>query len=649
MKDKKLRREESFFGLHFDFHASDKTESIGEETTYESIAKIIDAVEPDFIQCDCKGHPGFSSYPTKVGNMASGVKADALKIWRKVTEDKNVALYVHYSGVHDYKAVADHKEWAATNADGTPHDKSTSLFGDYADKLLIPQLKELAGEYGIDGAWIDGECWGIVNNYSEKALAEFKAATGITEIPKSKTDKYYRQLCDFSREKFFDYLEHYTSEVKKEYPNFQIASNWAFTASHCPEPPRDCVDFISGDIVPVDTLNAVRFDAKYLPWQNRTWDLMGWSFGRCENTLNASDKSLPMMKQEASFVLSQGGGYQVYYFQNADGSPKMETLKTAPEIAKFCRERQAFCHKQKIKPGVAIFLSKEAMYDENMDYCFWFGDGMLDNVRIAGELLAKNQYNVNVVSEHHLDEDINRFPIIVVPEWKSVRNKKQLIEYAENGGKLIIMGAYLTRGFANELGVEFIDEEPSETQLAFKKNELYSSFGEGLILSKFEPKTAKVIANGYTSLRKEGIEYPIATVNKCGKGEIVGIYLDFLRSYRKARSVGIIDFVGDVISIVYEPDVKVEGNRFVEVSVGEKEGKTIINLVNSFGGLESQDLSTFDWLPEIKDIKVTVKTDKKPNRVTLQPSNTELPFNFDGEKLTLTVEKLEYYEMIIIE
>lgn len=57
---------ERFFGLHFDFHAGSNNR-IGYRTEKEDIKAYIKAAKPDFIQCDCKGHPGYSSYPTKAG------------------------------------------------------------------------------------------------------------------------------------------------------------------------------------------------------------------------------------------------------------------------------------------------------------------------------------------------------------------------------------------------------------------------------------------------------------------------------------------------------------------------------------------------------------------------------------------------------
>jgi len=58
------------------------------------------------------------------------------------------------------------------------------VFSSYVDELMIPQLKELRGDYGVDGVWIDGECWAVTPDYSERALQAFKQATGIAEVPR---------------------------------------------------------------------------------------------------------------------------------------------------------------------------------------------------------------------------------------------------------------------------------------------------------------------------------------------------------------------------------------------------------------------------------------------------------------------------------
>ena len=96
------RRSDSAFGLHFDFHASPAPGIVvGATLKEEDIREICQLIKPDFIQIDCKGHPGWASYPTECENPMPDFAFDTLALWRKVTKEEGVALYMHYSGVMD--------------------------------------------------------------------------------------------------------------------------------------------------------------------------------------------------------------------------------------------------------------------------------------------------------------------------------------------------------------------------------------------------------------------------------------------------------------------------------------------------------------------------------------------------------------------
>ena len=123
----RLKRADSFLGIHFDFHAGADCSEVGRRTTPEMVELVIDKVQPDYVQIDCKGHPGYSSYPTRVGNPAPGFVGDPLRVWRDATRRRGVALFMHYSGVWDRHAVATHPEWAAVRADGKPDENARSI------------------------------------------------------------------------------------------------------------------------------------------------------------------------------------------------------------------------------------------------------------------------------------------------------------------------------------------------------------------------------------------------------------------------------------------------------------------------------------------------------------------------------------------
>ena len=175
------KRKDSFFGIHCDFHGKPENGLQGKTLNEDEIRDVCRTLKPDFIQIDCKGHPGWTSYPSKLGNALPEFAIDTLEVWRRVTREENVALYLHYSGVYDKKYGAAHPKETVMNADGTRALDTTRALGKYADDLLIPQISELAEKYGIDGVWIDGECWKARLDYHPDTVAAFEKETVLRQ------------------------------------------------------------------------------------------------------------------------------------------------------------------------------------------------------------------------------------------------------------------------------------------------------------------------------------------------------------------------------------------------------------------------------------------------------------------------------------
>ncbi|WP_419193902.1 alpha-L-fucosidase [Novipirellula herctigrandis] len=445
----RMKRADAFLGIHFDFHAGDDCNSIGKRTTPQMVEMVIDKVNPDYIQIDCKGHRGYSSYPTKVGNPAPGFIGDPLRIWREVTRKRGIPLFMHYSGVWDYKAVADHPDWAAVDGNGKPNAKATSVFGPYADRLMIPQLRELAGEYGVDGAWVDGDCWGTTPDYSEATVQKFCAQTGAKSAPYKQSDPYWNEWMDFHREGFRNYLRHYVDELKASHPDFQVISNWAFS-DHMPEPVFANVAGLSGDFAPDNSVNSARFAGRCLENQGVPWDLMSWSFSRKNN----KQKPAVQLMQEASQVLAIGGGYQAYFKQDRDGAIRSPAeMDVMAEVAKFCRDRQAYCHRSVAVPQIALLYSTAGHYRASPSLFHWNGTNGVKVLRMALTEMLQNQYGVQILSEHHLRGHLSEWPVVVIPGWTFLEAdfRDELAAYAQSGGRLILIGTGPKKLFDKEL------------------------------------------------------------------------------------------------------------------------------------------------------------------------------------------------------
>ena len=88
-----------FFGIHYDLHANAKDTELGRELTAAHLRERLEATGPDWIQCDCKGHPGYTSWPTRVGSTSPGVVVDALRLHRDVTRAMGIRLGIDRKSV----------------------------------------------------------------------------------------------------------------------------------------------------------------------------------------------------------------------------------------------------------------------------------------------------------------------------------------------------------------------------------------------------------------------------------------------------------------------------------------------------------------------------------------------------------------------
>ena len=146
-----------YFGLHYDLHANKKDTELGTHCSPEELCPMLKKVGADFVQTDCKGHPGMTSWFTQVkdGTVSPGVVKDALAQWREATKRLGLPLHCHYSGIWDMAAARKHPEWAVVKAPGAdkPSEKMCPR-GPYLKKLLIPQLFEAIDRYGVDAIMI---------------------------------------------------------------------------------------------------------------------------------------------------------------------------------------------------------------------------------------------------------------------------------------------------------------------------------------------------------------------------------------------------------------------------------------------------------------------------------------------------------------
>jgi len=645
----RLERGDSFFGLHFDFHAGPDCTEIGKNVTPRMVEKIIKAVGPDYIQCDCKGHRGIASYPTKLGNAAPGFVRDQLRIWRKATAKHGVALYMHYSGLVDREAVRRHPSWAIINEDGKRDEGNTSFFSPYLDKLLIPQFKELIDEYGIDGAWVDGEAWAVKPDYGAKSVEAFRKATGCKKIPTKPGDPHWHRWMAFHRELFRRHVAHYIDALHEHEPEFQITSNWLYS-SYMPEPATIGADFISGDYSATDSLRTGRWQGRCMTRQGKPWDLMAWSFlAHREKKPCWTTKTIPQLQQEAAITISLGGGFQVYCGQRRDGSAPEWSTKLLAETAAFCRARQQFCHKAEAVPQVALLYAGEARY---RGLATPFGHWSDPRPPIAGVLhnLLDSQYSVEVLCEHHLTGRMQEYPIIVVPEWNYLERpfKRELVEYVRAGGSLLLIGPESVGLFKKELGISLRGKAEKRKQWIEHDGWLGALDTESQFVTL--KKGTKPFGRLYLKNDLASQWETAAGIRRLGRGRIAGVFVGLGERYLNARTAAARGFLDALVRQLFaDPIVEVKGSHYVDVIVNRKGGKLCVNLINTSGPHSDPNVYTFDEIQPVGPLDITIRADARPKNVVVEPGHRRLRYRYEKGEITFRLPRVRIHDIVVVE
>lgn len=630
-------RANSAFGIHFDFHARPGM-TVADIYRPDICAKMLDEVKPDYMQVDTKGHAGLSSYPTKVGYQADKIEYDILRMWRDLTAERGIALYGHHSGLFDQRVAKEHPDWAIVGEDGTVSTGFISMFSPYCDEILIPQLKELAS-YGLDGAWVDGECWGAGADWSPAAVHAYKAATG-KDAPKS-DDPEIVHYFDFLRQRFRDYVTHYVTEVKKEYPDFQITSNWIYSA-YMPEKMTVPVDYLSGDYSSQNSVNSVRYLGRIFAAHDHPWDLMAWGQNTvpCNwTTLNRQNKDTVQLCQEAAANIVLGGGFEFFDILYGNGSLVQEwCIDTWKQVGEFVRAREPWNFQSKAVPEIAVIYHK--------NYSTLKGTSLFNASCPCGQAWTNALQNAGFSSQVLFDDSLEKladYKVVVFPEAPDAPASlvEAVKDYVRNGGKVIV-DLQAAKYFSDIFQLP----APIETELVFAD-------GDGRLASILtdycdtEPEADDLVyyhANYYQAT-------PYAACKKVsyGNGSFLFQMFSVGPQYKDNQSAPMHTYLRNLLKRADFTPLARASSSYVDVVCATKDGKLLVNLLNTAGPHAVTQCRSFNEIPPLYNVTVEIQLSQAPRSVMLEPEHKPCPYTYNGKTLTLTVERLDIHSILVIE
>jgi hypothetical protein len=265
-------------------------------------------------------------------------------------------------------------------------------------------------------------------------------------------------------------------------------------------------------------------------------------------------------------------------------------------------------------------------------------------------MIADSRLPVDILMDHHLKERIQKYPLLILPEWEHVAPdiRNELVEYVKNGGNLIVIGAKSVRDFSKELSVEL--SEP-----LIKDDIIFVGLKGEIVKMKTNSQPFKSYKNAVTlGIRLTADDWRfttedhIATVTQYGKGKIAGIFVDIGNNYNRHQNSLFRHLIGKVVSSMvpsFLSEIKsCDGNLHQVVS--RKNNSIYIHLINANGPHNNPNVLIYDDVTPLRNIKLELSLDKKPTGIKLQPANTAIPFTYKNGKAILTVQEVPIYSIV---
>lgn len=644
-----------FFGIHYDLHANLNDTVLGRDVTPDLLRAAWEKIRPDWIQCDCKGHPGYTSWPTKVGYPAPGIVRDALRIHRDVTRDLGLPLVMHYSGIWDEAAIYHHPDWARINASGGVERGHACPRSGYVDELLIPQMLELIDEYAVDGFWVDGDIWATAPCYCPRCRAAFTAQTGQLDPPREPGQPGWAVWLAFQRRSYEDYARHYVEAVHQRDPRCLVCINWLSSVRQ-PDPVSIPVDFLSGDFSHAWGIERAMAEARVLASRGRPWDLMAWGFTTGETTRSGWHfKTAAHLCQEVSEVIANGGAVCVYVHPPRSGHLVSWEHDVLAEVAQFCRARPEVSQGSQSVAHAVILHSQEHYY-AHTEPLYGLGSA---NLPMEGALhaLLDAGYHVDVQNEDGLLEHLHEYGLVVIAEQDPIgaRVIDALGPYVTGGGRLVLSGAHIARhpALATLTGVTIAGTSAREGFHYLPVD------GAAVTVAgpwqPVQPAGAKPWAQLFEGPEpaKDDAGMPAVTVREIAKGRVVAIHGPIFAAYQRTHDPRLRRLLRQLFHVAW-PDPLSEVTAPVQVhqATRRQPGRIIVHLLNRSADPPPSPRNVMvEHVPETGPVTVRVRTPRPPRNVSLVPSDagSGTMWQWQDGMLTATVERLGIHAALVLD
>ncbi|MBR2876007.1 MAG: beta-galactosidase trimerization domain-containing protein [Clostridia bacterium] len=641
--------------VHLDFHTNG-TLPVGKKFSKEQFQSALKAGHVNSITVFSKCHHGWSYHPTTVNEMHPELDFDLLGAQLEACKEIDVNAPVYISAGYDEKDFLKHPEWRCVISpekeeqekyEAEVHFHLMCFNTGYLD-ALCSQIEEVMVKYNPYGIFLD-----IISPkmcYCEKCKSDMKAR-GLNIENKDDCEK-------FSLEVFNKYLDSTNAAVRKHSDTATIFHN----GSHIPKGDYNFIEHnthLELESLPTGGWGYDHFplSSAYVRTLENT-EFLGMT-GKFHHSWGefGGFKHPNALIYETSLSIMSGAGCSIGDQMHPLGEMNMATYNLIGKAYSLVEAKEPWIIGAENRADIAV-LSAESITgkrDEKADIG-------------ANRMLLEGSYLYDFIDS---SMDFSGYKILVLPDVKGISDEilTKVKEFISNGGKVIASGESIVRDnkFLLDIGCEYLGENEFNPTYLIPHYNTVNGDTEYLMrcnFYKFNAKSAEVIAsmqNPYFNRTAEHFCSHMHAPNNPEEvfagavinGSIAYIGWDVFSAYAKLGHICFKELFRAVLEKMLGSEktvvADVPDKAVVTFTRQEKESRSILHLLYAHTTLRGENTEVIEDTVPLYNVNCSVKYDKKPLKVTLEPQGEEIEFEYTDGRVEFTVPKVDIHAMVVIE
>ena len=636
--------------VHLDFHTGPDIPDIGVNFDKEEFTRTLKEAKIDLVNVFGKCHHGYTYYPSKVASMHPNLKFNLLKEQIEAIHAAGAKAPIYLTVGWSKKDADEHPEWHyidfATKKPlyygDPPSDDLDAPLKDCSWTTLCPSgpylehLKALTHEVCQEFAPIDGIFYDIflmkdacVCEACKKGMREM----GLDPEKLKDAQNYYRVKRIEVMKILSDIIHSYKEDATVFFNSGGADMNrpeYHHSSTHFEL--EDLPTAWAGyDVMPIRAKFFEKYGKKMFGMTGKFHHNWG-EFGGFKNK-NA-------LKYEVADMMSVGASMGIGDHLHPSGKVDVSTYAEIGYAFDYISKIEKYGDGTKPYTDLAIWLR----HQKDSDYG-------------ASKLLHIAHLEYDVIDS---GENLSKYKCVILPDavQLSDADKKALVEYTKNGGKIV--ASY--DSIFDELGIEKI--EPSPYDKDYIKCELEDNVTPFLSYSSaYKVKTdGEVYADVYepyfsrtqrhfcghknTPFKTEKAEYP-ALVKK---GNVVYFAHPVFAAYNQSGNYVLQKYVMKGLDLAYDRGVKVENLPScgrIRLRKSENENFFALHVLYA-PPINRGNVCLLEDFPVLHDVKITLKVNEKIKEAIMEPEGEKLDFVQNGDEITFTLKPFNIHKLVAL-